>query len=128
MATNPATSPNAFAWKQNLACVSCFKTLAVLGQFNEAKLNFEKAGTKKLSDLNYFLQSSDSPNLLEMSALLLTQQYVKYLSVNYVLAAQKAGIKWTDVQLAMLPVLKDKTKTLSALAEVIDGLLKFADE
>ncbi len=128
MATSPGTSPTAFAWKQNLACVSCFKTLAALGQFNEAKLKFEKAGNKKLSDLNYFLQSSDSPNLLEMSALLLTQQYVKYLSINYVLAAQKSGIKWTDVQLAMLPVLKDKSKTLSSLAEVIDGLLKFSDE
>ncbi len=128
MATNPGTSPSTFAWKQNLACVSCFKTLAVLGQFDEAKLKFEKAGDKKLSDLNYFLQSSDSPQLLEMSALLLTQQYVKYISTHYVLAAQKTGIKWTDVQLAMLPVLKDKTKTISALAEVIDGLLKFADE
>ncbi len=128
MATNPGPSSTTFAWKQNLACVSCFKTLTVLGQFDEAKLQFEKAGNKKLSDLNYFLQSSDSPQLLEMSALLLTQQYVKYLSTHYVLAAQKTGIKWTDVQLAMLPVLKDKTKTISALAEVIDGLLKFADE
>lgn len=119
--------PN-FKWTNKLSCVSCYKILAQAQQFNEAVLSFDAAPDALLSSLNYFVMSSATPALLQASALMLTQQYVKLLSTQYLVAAQMQGIVWTDVQLAMHQLLIDKKATVKQLANLVDVMIKFQDE
>ena len=114
-------------WKRDLACVSCYKTLEELHQFNAAKLPFEEADALSVKALNYWPVSSDDPGLRTMSAMLLTQQYVRILSRAYVLTAQ-VDATWKDVMRAMEKVLVDEGATVGDLAATIDDLIKFEDE
>lgn len=114
-------------WKTNLACGSAYKTLANLHQFNPAKLSFDKAGGTKLKRLSYYPSSSSDSDWIQMSAVMLTQQYAESLAKNYVLRAQGTGT-WKEAMKAMRDTLADGEKTIADLAFAIDEIIRFEDE
>ena len=122
-----ATETPAFTWTINLACVSCYKILVELHQFDASKVSFEKAEKTLIKNMNFWPLSTNTGDIKEISAQLLTQSYIPLLAKNYVLKPQNNS-KWKDVRRAMQAVLIDETKKVSDLAEVIDSLIMFEDE
>ena len=118
---------NGFEWKPNLACGSCYKILAELHQFDDAKVSFEKAAGLTMDKLNFWPLSTNTADIKEISAQLLTQSYIPLLAKNFVLRPQNNS-KWKDVRRAMQAVLVEESKTVSDLAEAIDNLIQFEDE
>jgi hypothetical protein len=121
------TSASGFEWKPNLACGSCYKILGELHQFDAARVPFDKAAALTMDKLNFWPLSSNTSDIREISAQLLTQSYIPLLARNFVLRPQNNS-KWKDVRRAMQAVLVDESKTVSDLAEAIDNLIQFEDE
>lgn len=117
-----------YPWKENLACVSAYKILVNMQQLNGAKIKFEFAADVKLGRLSYFPSTSASPALIEMAAMLITREYSKLLSRDYLIAPQTAGGTWKKLMKAMEAVFSDKEKTIRDLAEAVDSQVKFGDE
>jgi hypothetical protein len=117
-----------FEWKQNLACVSCYKILTQLLELNPATVTFEKAGAKPLKELTYWPLTTDSVDIKQMSIELLIQRYIDLLAKGYVLKPEKPGGKWKEVKASMREVLDKGTNKVKDLAKVVDGHIKFADE
>lgn len=122
-----ATENGKFAWKANLACVSAFKIMLNLQQFDKT-VTFKKAETLKLSKMAYYPATTSSATLIQFAALLISGEYSKLLARDYVIAPQTQGGTWKKLRRAMEEALADKDKTLSDLAEVVDAHVKFADE
>jgi len=119
---------NVYPWKENLACVSTYKILVNMQQLSGAKTKFESAADLKLGRLSYFPSTTASPALIEMAAMLITREYSKLLSRDYVIAPQTSGGTWKKLMRAMEAVFADKEKTIRDLAEVVDSQVKFGDE
>jgi hypothetical protein len=119
---------NIYPWKENLACVSAYKILVNMQQISSTKTKFDVAADMKLGQLAYFPSTTTSPSLIEMAAMLITREYSKLLSRDYVIAPQTSGVTWKKLMRAMEEVFADKTKTIRDLAEVVDAQIKFGDE
>jgi len=117
-----------YPWKENLACVSTYKILTNMQQLSSSKTKFEAAADLKLGQLAYFPSTTSSPDLIEMAAMLITREYSKLLSRDYVIAPQTTGVTWKKLMRAMEAVFADKQKTVRDLAEAIDLQIKFGDE
>ena len=117
----------AFKWNPSLACNSCYKILLELRQLSSPKVSFEKAGKLKIKQLNFFPLSTNTPDIKELAAQLLIQQYIQLLDRNYILKPQNNS-KWKDIRKVMLEILMDGDKTVADLAEAIDALIMFDDE
>ena len=117
-----------YPWKENLACVSAYKILANMQQLSASKTKFEAAADVKLGRLAYFPSTTSSPALVEMAAMLITREYSKILSRDYVIAPQTVGVTWKKLMRAMEAVFADKEKTIRDLAQVVDTQIKFGDE
>lgn len=117
-----------YPWKENLACVSTYKILANMQQLSSAKTKFEAAPDLKLGQLAYFPSTTSSSDLIEMAAMLITREYSKILSRDYLIAPQTAGVTWKKLMRAMEAAFSDKEKTIRDLAQVVDTHVKFGDE
>lgn len=60
--------------------------------------------------------------------MLITREYSKILSRDYLIAPQTAGVTWKKLMRAMEAAFSDKEKTIRDLAQVVDTHVKFGDE
>ena len=120
----------AYEWKKKLACIATYKLMERddrMNQFEEIIMPFDKAKALKMGDLKFY-PSAATPEIKNKAAKHFGATFLKYLVQDYVVKKESKDIDTGKIFEQIVNVLKDETKTLNDLAEVIDKNLKFEDE
>lgn len=119
-----------FTWtNSSIACVATYKTLERndrMDEFEGIDVPFDKAGTVKMSQLNYYTNASNDPNILKTFSLNLARKFLKYLVQDYSVTRQTNQISDQNIITGIAAVLADGTKTLTDLANTTSQLVKFS--
>jgi hypothetical protein len=119
-----------YEWKSKMACVAVYKTLERedrMDQFETLFNPFGESGAMKIEDLAYYPNAASSP-VRKRASKHFAGRFLKFLMQDYDVKKERPSASLQALFKDVVGVLTKKGKTLTDLAEVIDGHIKFEDE
>ncbi len=109
----------------NVACITVWEALRVLGQIRELQL-FKTAGKKKMKNLTFYAdtKSGDPLDKRAKALAIVLDKFFRFQAV----AEYESNVTLTKALSSMTKVLKDETKTIADLAAVADKAYQFFGE
>ena len=120
-----------YVWCGNHACTATYRVLefgVFLDQFESVDIPFEKAPAIKMSQLRYFLQTTNNPNIVKINATLIARDFLKHVTKVYSVVKQDTHESTASILNEITRVFIDGNKTILDLAEVVDQNIKFPGE
>lgn len=120
-----------YDWRKNPACVATYNVLEgdnFLDQFEDVDVPFSRAGEIKLGDLRYYPKTTANENILEVLALNMSRDFLRYVVKTYTVSKEDKTQSSAEIIDALATIFKDKNKTVADLAAATDLHIKFPNE